>query len=142
VGLKRGPLSLVSTIEELLECKSSGSCLESREYGRRDPSRWPRGTFYPQTLALTSLTSGGRSVGIVRSRTKATEFVFVFLFVCSREVPCASVLVKSGLENRDYCCTDHATTLYPQSLVLTSPTSCGRSVGIVRSQTKATELGS
>jgi hypothetical protein len=34
-----GPLTLVSTIEELLERKSSGSGLESREYGRRDPSR-------------------------------------------------------------------------------------------------------
>jgi hypothetical protein len=33
VGLERGPLSLVSTIEELLERKSSGSGLESREYG-------------------------------------------------------------------------------------------------------------
>jgi hypothetical protein len=31
--------------------KSSGSCLENREYGRRDPSRWPRGTLYPQKLA-------------------------------------------------------------------------------------------
>jgi hypothetical protein len=39
VGLERGPLSLVSTIEELLERINSGSCLESREYGRRDPSR-------------------------------------------------------------------------------------------------------
>ena len=29
---------------------------------------------YPQMLALTSPTSGGRSVGIVRVRTKATEF--------------------------------------------------------------------
>jgi hypothetical protein len=28
-----------------------------------------------QKLALTSPTSGGRSVGIVRSRTKATELV-------------------------------------------------------------------
>jgi hypothetical protein len=28
----------VSTTEELLERKSSGSCLESREYGLRDPS--------------------------------------------------------------------------------------------------------
>jgi hypothetical protein len=28
---------------------------------------------YPQKLALTSPTGGGRSVGIVRSRTKATE---------------------------------------------------------------------
>jgi hypothetical protein len=31
--------------------------------------------LYPQKLALTSSTSGGRSVGIVRSRTKATELV-------------------------------------------------------------------
>ena len=36
--------------------------------------------LYPQKLALTSPTGGGRSVGIVRSRTSATEFVC--LFVC------------------------------------------------------------
>jgi hypothetical protein len=48
---------------------------ENRDYGRRDPSRWPRGTLYPQKLALTSPTSGGRSFGIVRSQTQATEFV-------------------------------------------------------------------
>ena len=30
--------------------------------------------LYPQKLALTSPTGGGLSVGIVRSRTKATEF--------------------------------------------------------------------
>jgi hypothetical protein len=34
-----------------------------------------RQTIYPQTLALTSPKSGGRSMGIVRSRTKATELV-------------------------------------------------------------------
>jgi hypothetical protein len=39
VGLERGTLSLVSTTEELLERKRSGSGLEIREYGRRDPSR-------------------------------------------------------------------------------------------------------
>jgi hypothetical protein len=39
VGLERGLLSLVSTTEELLDRKNSGSCLENREYGRRDPSR-------------------------------------------------------------------------------------------------------
>jgi hypothetical protein len=33
--------------------------------------------LYPQKLALTSPTGGGRSVGIVRSRTKATEFIFL-----------------------------------------------------------------
>jgi hypothetical protein len=37
-----------------------------------DPSRWPRGTLYPQKLAITSLTSRGRSVGIVRSRTQTS----------------------------------------------------------------------
>jgi hypothetical protein len=35
VGLERGPLSLVSTIVELLGRKSSGSGLENRDYGRR-----------------------------------------------------------------------------------------------------------
>jgi hypothetical protein len=74
MGLERGPLSLVSTTEELLGRKCSGSGLENREYGRRDPPRWPRGTFYPQKLAITSPTSGGRSVDIVRSRTHTMEF--------------------------------------------------------------------
>jgi hypothetical protein len=32
VGLERGPLSLVSTIEQLLERKNSGSVLENCEY--------------------------------------------------------------------------------------------------------------
>jgi hypothetical protein len=44
VGLERGPLSLMSTIEELLGRNSSGSGLENREYGRGDPLRWPRDT--------------------------------------------------------------------------------------------------
>jgi hypothetical protein len=39
--------------------------------------RWPRNTLYPLKLALTLSTSGGRSVGIVRLRTKAPEFFFV-----------------------------------------------------------------
>jgi hypothetical protein len=39
VGLERDPFSLVSTTEELLGRKSSGSSLETREYGLRDPSR-------------------------------------------------------------------------------------------------------
>jgi hypothetical protein len=41
VGVIRGPLSLASTTEDLLERKSSGSGLESREYGSVDPLRWP-----------------------------------------------------------------------------------------------------
>jgi hypothetical protein len=51
--------------------------LENREYGRRDLLYWPRNALYPQKLVLTSPTSGGRSVGIVRSWTKAMEFSFI-----------------------------------------------------------------
>jgi hypothetical protein len=39
LGLERGPLSLVSTTEELLGRNSSRSGLEIREYRRRDSSR-------------------------------------------------------------------------------------------------------
>jgi hypothetical protein len=59
--------------------KSSGSGLENRDL------RWWESvvltTRHPlsQTLALTSPTRGSRSVGIVRSRTKATEFSFSLL---------------------------------------------------------------
>jgi hypothetical protein len=74
VGLERGPLSLVSTTEELLGRKRSGCGLEIREYVRRNPSRLPRGTLYPQKLPLTLPKRVGRSVGIARSRTQATQF--------------------------------------------------------------------
>jgi hypothetical protein len=68
VGLERGPLSLVRSTEELLEWKSSGSGCRKPRLG------WPRDTLYPLKFALTSHTGGGRSVGTVRLRTKATEF--------------------------------------------------------------------
>jgi hypothetical protein len=58
VGLERGPLSLVSTIEELLGRKSSGSGLENREYGRRDSSRWSRGT--PLSTKVDTNFAGNR----------------------------------------------------------------------------------
>jgi hypothetical protein len=35
----------------------------------------------PHKLALTSPTSGSRSVGIVRSRTQATEFSLVYICI-------------------------------------------------------------
>jgi hypothetical protein len=38
--------------------------------------RWPRDTLYPQKLALTSPTSSGRSVSIVRVRTKSHGVFF------------------------------------------------------------------
>jgi hypothetical protein len=45
--------------------------------GRGDSLRWPRDTLYPLKLALTSPTSGGRSVGIVRWRTEAPELMLI-----------------------------------------------------------------
>jgi hypothetical protein len=45
-GSGQGPLSLVSTTEELLRRKIRGSYLEIQEYCRRDPLRWPCGTLY------------------------------------------------------------------------------------------------
>jgi hypothetical protein len=70
----------MSTIEELLERRSSGSGLENRDCGLQGISRAEYATpLYPQKLALTSPTSGGRSVSIVRSRTKATELLLVVI---------------------------------------------------------------
>jgi hypothetical protein len=76
VGLERGPLSLVNTNEKLLERKSNGSGLEKREYGSRDPLT----TWHPLSAKFGTDFAGkrrsvGRSVGIVRSRTQATEFI-------------------------------------------------------------------
>jgi hypothetical protein len=89
VGLERGPLRLVSTIEKLFGRNSSSSGLKNREYGRGDPLGWPRDALYPQKLALTYPTGGGRSVGIVRLQTKTTEFICCF-FVYSRHYATAA----------------------------------------------------
>jgi hypothetical protein len=66
VGFELGSLSLVSTTEELFERKNSGSGLEIRDDHVTPSIR--------KILALISLTNGGRSVGIVRLQTEATEF--------------------------------------------------------------------
>jgi hypothetical protein len=73
-GSGTGPLSLVRITEELLERKSSDSgprksrltAAEIRCADHATPSILKK-------LALTSPTSGGHSVGIVRFRIEATE---------------------------------------------------------------------
>ena len=56
--------------------------------------------LYPQKLALTSPTDGGRSVGIVRSRTKATEFFFICLvYKHIRKTHCVPCNVRAETEN-------------------------------------------
>jgi hypothetical protein len=77
VGLEQGPLSLVNTIEELFERKSSCSALENEITAMGIRRAGHVAHTNPQKLGLTSPTSGSRSVGIVTSRTKATEFSLV-----------------------------------------------------------------
>jgi hypothetical protein len=80
VSLERGSLSLLSTIKELLERKLSGFGLENHDYGSGNPPRWPRDTpLYPLKFTLTSPTGGRRSVGIVSSRTQATELLLTII---------------------------------------------------------------
>jgi hypothetical protein len=89
VGLERGPLSLMSTVEELLGRKGSSSGLENRDYGRRrSATLTTRHPSIRKSLHKVRLQAG-RSIGIVRSRTLATQFVcFVMIkIVCtSRKV--------------------------------------------------------
>jgi hypothetical protein len=73
-GSGTGPLSLLSTTEELLDRKGTDPVQNAET--TRDPPHWPRGTLYPQKLALTSPTSDGRSVSIVCSWIQAMEFSF------------------------------------------------------------------
>jgi hypothetical protein len=76
VGLEGGPPSLVSATEELLERKSSGPGLETWEYGLEILHADHVALFIRKKLALASLTSGGRSVDIVRLRTEVMEVFF------------------------------------------------------------------
>jgi hypothetical protein len=74
------------------------------DYCRRDPSRWPRGTLYPQKLALTSPTSGGHSVGIVRSRTEATEFFLTNITLRTTRIFVRNDCISVRLEHRAVDC--------------------------------------
>jgi hypothetical protein len=62
VGVERGPLSLLSTIEELLERNSCGSGLENRDYGRKESAVLLRDT--PLTANVgTNFADKRRSLG-------------------------------------------------------------------------------
>jgi hypothetical protein len=75
VGLERDPLRRKSTTGELLERESSGCGIETEITAIWEPPTDYATPLYPQKLAVNSATSGGRSVGIVRSRTKVTELL-------------------------------------------------------------------
>jgi hypothetical protein len=75
MSLERGPPSLVKIIEELLERTVAAPIYKIEINDRGDLLRWPRDTLYPLKLELTSPTSGGRSVDIVRWRTKSRSYI-------------------------------------------------------------------
>jgi hypothetical protein len=76
VGLEQGPLRLVRITEKYLKENVAAPVQKTEINGRGYSLRWQRDTVYPLKLASTSSRSGGHSVGVVRLRTKATEFVF------------------------------------------------------------------
>jgi hypothetical protein len=79
-------------ITVIIYCTNYICCLVYREYGYRDPSRWPRDILYPQKLSITSPTSGGRLVGIVRSRTQAMEFLLNLLHIRHNHIDVLSLI--------------------------------------------------
>jgi hypothetical protein len=77
VVLERGPLSLVSTTEGLFDRKVAAPVykIENKAVGIRHADHMA--PSIRKKLAITTPTSGGRSVGIVRSRTQTMEFFFL-----------------------------------------------------------------
>jgi hypothetical protein len=77
VGLEGGALSLVSTTEEPFDRKVAAPVykIENTAIGIRHADHVAPSIL--NKLTITSPTSGGRSVGIVRSRAQTVEFSLV-----------------------------------------------------------------
>jgi hypothetical protein len=79
--------------------------------------RWPRDTLYQLKLALTSPTGCGSSVGIVRLRTKTTEFFFIHHH---------SYMITYGISEMPSACLIlfHSSQIYRQMLLSSAFCKC------------------
>jgi hypothetical protein len=82
VGQESSPLSLVSTIEELLWRKSSGFGLENRVYGRRRSAKLTTRHLSIRKFG-SNFANKRRSLGLYsfRSSTQAMELVFLLFSI-------------------------------------------------------------
>jgi hypothetical protein len=78
VGLERGPLSLVSTTEEILDRKVAAPVYKTENTAAGIRHADHVGPSIRKNFAITSPTSDCRSVGIVHSRTQTMEFNLVY----------------------------------------------------------------
>jgi hypothetical protein len=76
VGLERGPLSLVSTTEELLDRKVAALVYKPENTAVGICQADHVAPSIRKEVGNHFVASGGRSVGIVRSRTQTMEFSF------------------------------------------------------------------
>jgi hypothetical protein len=77
---------------------------EIREYDHGDPLRLPRNTLYAQKLAVTSPTSGGSSVGVVRSDS-GHGVCFVLLIYSTLQYRRISLSV---VRQNQFCCSNES----------------------------------
>jgi hypothetical protein len=91
-GSGTGPISLMSTTEELLERENSGSGLEIRDYGRGGSAALT--TRHPQKLALSSPTSGG-PLGRYRSLADSGQGFFSLYYIGCSLIEVSSCKVPS-----------------------------------------------
>ena len=87
--------SKFSQLRSYLNKKVAAPVQKTEINGRGDRCADHVTPLYPLKLALTSPTGGGHSVGIVRSRTKATEFFSKF---------CVNVIAKSCISKSTANC--------------------------------------